>query len=137
MSTLTTTRVENSAGDGVDVAGLGKIEDTGKNICTAWVVFDGTTTPPTIIDSYNVSSVDRTTTGVYSINFTTAMDNTSYTYGSSGRTPSDKGNETASIGRRFNDAKTVSNIILYTGVTTNTLAYNIPEVGISFFGGKA
>ncbi len=31
-----------------------------KNQCTAWVNFDGTTTPPTIRDSYNVSSVVRT-----------------------------------------------------------------------------
>lgn len=51
----------------------------GKNACTAWVNFDGTTTPPTIRDSYNVSSVVRTSTGVFDIYFKTPMDNTSYT----------------------------------------------------------
>ena len=78
MSTLTTTRVENSAGDGVDVAGLAKIEDTGKNICTAWVVFDAKTTPPTIKDSFNISSVDRTADGKFTLNFGENMDNINY-----------------------------------------------------------
>jgi hypothetical protein len=50
----------------------------GKEICTAWVNFDGTTTPPTIRDSYNVSSVVRIDTGVYDVYFTTSMDNVNY-----------------------------------------------------------
>ncbi len=47
--------------------------------CTAWVNFDGTTTPPTIRDSYNVSSVVRTATGKFRIycNF----DNAKYSIG--------------------------------------------------------
>ena len=49
-----------------------------KNQCTAWVNFDGTTTPPTIRDSYNVSSVVRTATGNYDVYFTTPMDNVNY-----------------------------------------------------------
>lgn len=53
-----------------------------KNQCTAWVNFDGTTTPPTIRDSYNVSSVVRTATGVYDIYFTTPMDNANYSISS-------------------------------------------------------
>jgi hypothetical protein len=53
-------------------------EYRGKNACTAWVNFDGTTTPPTIRDSFNVSSVIRTGTGIYDVYFTTAMDNVNY-----------------------------------------------------------
>lgn len=41
--------------------------------CRAWVNFDGTTTPPTVRASGNVSSVTRTATGTYVVNFTTAM----------------------------------------------------------------
>jgi hypothetical protein len=44
----------------------------------AWVNFNGQTTPPTIRNSFNVSSVTRTGTGVYAINFTTAMANANY-----------------------------------------------------------
>ena len=54
-------------------------EYKGKNACTAWVSFDGTTTPPTIRDSFNVKAVIRTGTGVYEIYFNTPMDNTNYT----------------------------------------------------------
>ena len=61
----------------------------GRNACTAWVNFDGTTTPPTIRDSYNVASVVRTGTGIYDIYFTIPMDNVNYSTianSSSGRT---------------------------------------------------
>ena len=53
-------------------------EFIGKNACTAWVNFDGTTTPPTIRDSYNVSAVIRTATGNYDVYFKEPMDNTNY-----------------------------------------------------------
>jgi hypothetical protein len=46
-----------------------------KNACTAWVHFDGTTTPPTIRDSFNVRDVVRTATGYFDIYFETQMDN--------------------------------------------------------------
>ena len=45
----------------------------------AWVNFDGTTaTPSTIRGSGNVSSVARTATGQYTINFATAMPDINY-----------------------------------------------------------
>lgn len=45
--------------------------------CRAWVNFDGVT-GPTIRGSGNVSSVTRTSTGNYTINFTTAMPDANY-----------------------------------------------------------
>jgi hypothetical protein len=49
-----------------------------KQICKAWVNFNGTTSPGTIRSSYNVSSVTRIATGRYSVNFTTPMTDTNY-----------------------------------------------------------
>ena len=46
--------------------------------CRAWVNFDGTTTTPTIRASGNVSSVTRSTTGVFIANFITAMPDANY-----------------------------------------------------------
>jgi hypothetical protein len=46
--------------------------------CRAWVNFDGTTTPPTIRASGNVSSVARNGTGDYTVNFTTAIPDANY-----------------------------------------------------------
>jgi len=55
-------------------------EVRGKNACTAWVNFDGTTTPPTIRDSYNVSKVIRIATGIYDVYFKEPMDNIGYSF---------------------------------------------------------
>ena len=49
----------------------------------AWVNFDGTTTPPTIRASGNVSSVVRNAVGDYTVNFSTAMPDTNYSVGGS------------------------------------------------------
>jgi hypothetical protein len=49
-----------------------------KYACRAWVNFNGTTTPPTIRASGNVSSVTRNGTGNYTVNFTTAMPDANY-----------------------------------------------------------
>lgn len=46
--------------------------------CKAFVNFDGSTTPPTIRASGNVSSVVGNGTGDYTVNFTTAMPDDSY-----------------------------------------------------------
>ena len=80
----------------------------GKNACTAWVNFNGTTTPPTIRDSFNVSDVVRTSTGVFEIYFQTNMDNTNYSISSStvGSTEGSwwtfiAGNRTLNITSRF------------------------------------
>ena len=49
-----------------------------KQICKAWVNFDGTTSPGTIRSSYNVSSVTKNGTGDYTVNFATAMADANY-----------------------------------------------------------
>lgn len=53
-------------------------EFKGKNACTAWVSFDGTTTPPTTRDSHNVSAVVTVSTGVFDIYFKESMDTKLY-----------------------------------------------------------
>lgn len=49
-----------------------------KKECSAWVNFDGTTTPPTIQDSFNVSDVVKVSDGVFEVVFETLMDNSNY-----------------------------------------------------------
>jgi hypothetical protein len=46
--------------------------------CRAWVNFDGTTSPGTIAASGNISSVTRTSTGIFEGNFATAMPDANY-----------------------------------------------------------
>lgn len=52
-----------------------------KQLCTAWVNFDGTGTVA-IRDSFNVSSITDNGTGDYTVNFATPMANTNYSVGS-------------------------------------------------------
>jgi len=94
------------------------IADTWKNVdgtenykCRSWVNFDGTTTPPTIRASGNVSSVVRNGTGEYTVNFTEAMPDVNYaTIVTSTRHPGvviDVGRNTSSVrvgARTSNDA---------------------------------
>jgi len=126
MSQVTTARIENSAGKGVDVAGLDKIEDTGKNICTAWVRFDGSTTPPTIKDSFNVDDVVRTDPGNYEINLTVALDNVNYSINGAG-------NLNAVVHYPFADTVGKFNVAT---IDENGVAENISAVSIQVFGGK-
>jgi hypothetical protein len=49
-----------------------------KQICKAWVNFNGNTSPGTIRSSYNVSSVTRNATGDYTVNFATPMADANY-----------------------------------------------------------
>lgn len=47
---------------------------SGPNIPKAWVLFDGTTgSPCTLLSGFNVTSVTKTATGRYLVNFSTAM----------------------------------------------------------------
>jgi len=51
----------------------------------AWVTFDGSSSPPTILSASNVASVSRISTGVFRITFTTNMPNANYTVIGTGR----------------------------------------------------
>ena len=46
--------------------------------CRAWVSFNGTTSPPTVKGSGNVSSVTKAGAGDFTVNFTTAMPDANY-----------------------------------------------------------
>lgn len=73
-----------------DVTGLtaalaAKVDVASQLAPRAWVSFDGTTTPPTIKSSYNVTSVARSNTGVYLITFTNALPDADYCWTASAR----------------------------------------------------
>lgn len=56
----------------------------GKNACTAWALVDMSTTPPTILDSYNIKAIIRVATGVGDAYFNEDMDNINYSMSGSG-----------------------------------------------------
>lgn len=119
--------MESSYVDGdLEVSG----EVKGKNQCTGWVNFDGTTTPPTIRDSYNVSDVVRISAGVYDVYFETDMVNTNYSFSSQ-----------SGLNAASNPAQ---NPIVYKAISyfqvehreSNNTRYNVDEMSVQIFGGK-
>lgn len=70
---VTSSKIANNA---VTISKLGVAEQ--KQICKAWVNFNGTTSPGTIRSSYNVSSVTKSATGIYTVNFATALPDANY-----------------------------------------------------------
>ena len=99
-------------------------EFKGKNACTAWVNFDGTTTPPTIRGSYNVKAVIRTGTGMYDIYFEKEMGNADYSLGGSAY----------SYDLTMNVAYT-HKVSVISRVSAST-AYNDSKISVQIFGGK-
>jgi hypothetical protein len=103
-------------------------EYKGKNACTAWVNFDGQTTPPTIRDSFNVSDVVRVSTGYFEIYFENDMDNTDYCTIGAAR------NMTVAHNEGVREKTTKKEVIdIYNTATTLT---NPAGVYLQTFGGK-
>jgi len=78
---------------------------TGKNLCKAFVAFNGGT--GTIISSHNVTSVTRSSAGVYVVNMTTALASTAY-----------------AVVTGYDDASSSPNTI-NAGLTRTTTTFNI------------
>lgn len=105
-------------------------EFKGKNACTAWVNFDGTTTPPTIRDSYNVKAVIRTATGIYDIYFEKPMDNTNISVAGTIMALSTNLNSLS-----LNTLPTLSKITILCSNSSST-AINDNYTSVQIFGGK-
>lgn len=105
-------------------------EFKGKNACTAWVNFDGTTTPPTIRDSYNVKSVIRTATGLFDVYFKEPMDNLNYCISMS------TGGSNASIVAGASIPSSTLKQQVFTYSSSSASYTNSLSINVQFFGGK-
>lgn len=79
MSTLKTSNIT----DGTNTAST---EQLCKGSAKAWFCANTTTSPITILDAFNVSSLTDLGVGLYTVNFTKAMPNTNYVFAGSGKT---------------------------------------------------
>ncbi len=104
----------------------------GKNQCTAWIVFDATTTAPTILGSYNIGSIIKNAVGDFTLNFTNAFINANYS---------------VTFGQRENYAqngfvteqhdaplRTTTQLRIYS-ISGSTLV-DFPIISVQVFGGK-
>jgi hypothetical protein len=101
--------------------------DEQKQICKAWVNFNGTTSPGTIRSSYNVSSVTKNGTGNYTVNFTTAMNDVNYT------TVGTCNNFSTILGAPYVSSQTINSIQISTGSTSPAL-FDVSTASVQVFG---
>jgi hypothetical protein len=107
----------------------------------AWVVFDMTrdasgssnlnNTDRYIYSSGNISSITKTATGAFTVNFTTAMPNANYAFFGGGRDINDNGDVT--IGAALLGAKSTSSIQLKC-VDSGSNDRNSSEISVAFIG---
>ncbi len=119
-------------GNGTQFVGK-PVHEFSKNQCTAWVSFNGITNPPQILDSYNVSDVVKTGTGIYDLFFTTPMDSTNYSVGGTSQNDNTDA-QTHTMEPRVNTF-TKDSIGVRTGIHTGS-AHNGSRVSVQIFGGK-
>jgi len=117
----------DDAGNPVVVSG----EALKKGLATAWVNFDGTQTPPIIYDSYNVSNVERISTGTFAVHFAVPMDNTNYTQTMTQRAGYEKN---SGIGLKSDNS--INSCLVETWSST-AVADNDDNVSVTVFGGKS
>lgn len=100
--------------------------------CRAWVNFNGSTNPPTIRASGNVSSVTRTSIGLYVVNFTVSLPDANYAAVYGGHQFVNGGDTTRSIVSPF--LSTASSHTLQTGSGASSGRFDFEVVSVSIFG---
>ena len=99
----------------------------------AWVRFD--LANDTVKDSYGVSSVDDTATGVFTVNFSTSFANTNYcAAGITNREGNAAGNYVAQVVGVANGGYATGSCKITTGWQDNATLYNNEETSVVFFG---
>jgi hypothetical protein len=102
--------------------------------CRAWVNLDSTTSTGTIRASGNVSSYVRNGTGDHTINFTTAMPDTNYSFLLSSRKIDGNNNSATVCSPNSGDTKTTTAFQFKTHFVTGGVGLqNQPEINIAIF----
>jgi hypothetical protein len=105
-----------------------KLDSTTRlRIAKAWVNFDGTTSPGTIRSSYNVSSVTKSGTGNYTVNFTTPMADVNYSV-------SGIVNDPSGIGVLCNQSKSTSSFFLVSAIVSSLTTFDPIHCSVQVFG---
>ena len=133
MSTLRTNALE-----GVDaknsitiVAGAGNITTTNvqEGLCKAWCSLDGTTSDASFKQSFNMSSVTDHGTGTFTVTFTNAMSNLTYSaQGTAGHAVGVTGDVVATFNSGSSIATTSCKFNAHSGGTSRDVPFNFYNI---------
>ena len=129
-----TTQITNGS---VTAAKLGTNEQ--KQICKAWVNFNGTLASPiTPRAQYNVSSITKNAVGKYTVNFATAMADANYVFVSGAMNRQNSGNASGDVTgilvAATNTASLKTTTQLSIGYMGGGNAYDGSQVHVAIFG---
>jgi hypothetical protein len=100
----------------------------------AWVNFDGTTTPPTIRASGNVSSVARSATGHFTVSFTKELPDANYTMaGTVGLNTSSEFGRIIAFRNHTTPIRTASQVTIITSTSGSSSTTNMTYNEIQFY----
>ena len=129
MSTLVTATVKSNNGSPVAFQNSSGTE-VGR-MCRAWVNFNGTSTVA-IRDQFNVSSITDNGTGLYTVNFTTAMPDANYIV--TGSTVGNATNEGQFVtGSNNSSSQTTSSAQFAVMFCTNASRNDVGQVNVTIF----
>lgn len=97
----------------------------------AWVQFAGAS--GTVAASYNVSSVTRTGTGLYTVNFTNAFSDANYAWTGAVQQVAAGPGDGAVVCGQYPTVKTTSALYLATEDSSNNTRIDLPQISISAF----
>lgn len=100
-------------------------------LCRAWVNFNGTGTVA-IRGSFNVSSITDNGTGLYTVNFTTALPDANYSV-SGIATYSTTGDGSMNLGANGTNNQLTTSVQMRTYLSTNEVAYDCAMISVQIF----
>jgi hypothetical protein len=115
-----------------DSSGVLATQNGMTGIAKAWVNYNGST--QTLNNSFNVSSVTRTSTGYFTVNFTTAMVNANYVVAGSVSESTGGAASTGWIMRDVNNPRTTTTFYIWTLISSGTAYDNNPNINLVVFG---
>ena len=106
--------------------------DVTTRLSSAWVNFNGTGTVA-IRASYNISSITDNGTGLYTVNFTTAMPDTNYSYVTSGAEGLASTRSDLGVNASSSNTVLAGSIKISTVYSSSATLFDAPEVNVTVF----
>lgn len=102
-------------------------------LARAWVNFNGTTSPGTIRASFNVSSVTKSSTGIFTINLTNALADANYNAVFGAKRINQTANISGAVAETFTTAVRTSSALSITVMDGNAGFVDSDFVSVTFF----
>ncbi len=135
MTTTINASPTNGLVQTADGSGVLKVQSNGVTTnALAWVNFNGTTSPGTIRSSYNVGSVTKGGTGLYTVNFAAALSDANYSTVLTGIALVSTNNSQGTPQLRNGSTPSTSSVSIQVGAHDSNNLLDSSNVNVAVFG---